>query len=228
MFFWDSTYIYLIIPALIITGIAQAKVSSTFAKYSKVSNSRGLTGAKVARRILDMNGLRDIPVEHIRGKLTDHYDPRTKVVRLSDAVYNSDSIAAVGVAAHEVGHAVQHAKGYVPLKLRNTIIPVTQIGSKMAIPLFFMGMIFAMEPLMRAGIVLFATVVAFQLVTLPVEFNASSRAMNTLVDTEMLAGEEVRGARKVLSAAAMTYVAALLMALAQLLRLIILTNRRSD
>lgn len=227
-FFWDSTSIYLIIPAAIICFIAQIKVKSTFNKYSKVENMRRLTGKDVARRILDMNGLNDIPVERVNGRLSDHYDPRARVVRLSDSVYNSTSVAAIGVAAHEIGHAVQHSVGYVPLKLRNSIIPVTQFGSKIAVPLFFAGLLFNQFNLMQLGILFFSFAVVFQLITLPVEFNASSRAIKTLTSTEILYGDEIKGAKKVLSAAALTYVGALIMSLAQLLRLMAIAGRRND
>lgn len=227
-FYFDSTYIYLIIPAAIICSIAQMMVTSTFNKYSKVANMRGLTGKDVARRILDMNGLQNVAIERVSGHLSDHYDPRTKVVRLSDSVYDSVSVAAIGVAAHETGHAIQHSVGYAPLKLRNSIIPITQFGSQLAIPLFLIGMISTLKYLMTVGILFFAFATLFQLITLPVEFNASRRAIKTLVSTEMLYGDEVTGAKKVLTAAALTYVGALIMSLMQLLRLIIIAGRRNN
>ena len=228
MFYFDSTYIYLILPAAIICSIAQMMVSSSFNKYSRVANARRLTGADVARRILDMNGLTDVRIERVSGNLTDHYDPRAKVVRLSDGVYGESSVAAVGVAAHETGHAIQHAVGYSPLKLRNAIIPITQFGSSLAMPLFLAGMIFSFGPLMSLGIIFFSFATLFQLVTLPVEFNASRRALATLEESEMLYGNEITGAKKVLTAAALTYVGALLMSLVQLLRLVIIAGRNRD
>ena len=228
MFYFDSTYIYLILPAAIICSIAQMMVSSSFNKYSRVANARRLTGADVARRILDMNGLSDVRIERVSGNLTDHYDPRAKVVRLSDGVYGESSVAAVGVAAHETGHAIQHAVGYSPLKLRNAIIPITQFGSSLAMPLFLAGMIFSFGPLMSLGIIFFSFATLFQLVTLPVEFNASRRALATLEESEMLYGNEITGAKKVLTAAALTYVGALLMSLVQLLRLVIIAGRNRD
>ncbi|MEG1448012.1 MAG: zinc metallopeptidase [Oscillospiraceae bacterium] len=227
-FYFDSTYIYLILPAAIICSIAQMRVTSTFNKYSRVSNARGLTGHDVARRILDMNGLQDVSVQRVSGHLSDHYDPRSKVVRLSDSVYDSTSVAAIGVAAHETGHAVQHAVGYAPLKIRNSIIPITQFGSTLAIPLFLAGMLFTIDILMTLGIVFFSLATLFQLITLPVEFNASRRAINTLVGTEILYGDEVTGAKKVLTAAALTYVGAMIMSLMQLLRLVIIAGRRNN
>lgn len=221
-------YFLYLLPALIVTIVAQVMVNRTYSKYSKVRNGRGYTGAMAARAILDSNGLQNVGIEHISGSLTDHYDPRTNVVRLSDSVYNSDSVAAIGVAAHEVGHAVQQNRGYVPMKIRAAIIPATQIGSKIAIPLFFIGLILSFEYLTTIGIILFSATVLFQLVTLPVEFNASRRALQTIEQDHFLEGEEVAGAKKVLSAAAMTYVAGLLMAIMQLLRLIAIAGRRND
>lgn len=222
----DSTYIILVIPAMLIALFAQMNVKSTFGRYSKLRNSRGLTGADVARAILLDNDLAQVQIERVPGQLTDHYDPRANVVRLSEAVYDSASVAAIGVAAHEVGHAIQYDKGYVPIKVRNAIIPVTRLGSTLAWPLALLGLLFSIEPLITAGILLFVAVVVFQLITLPVEFNASARAMRTLRDREILAGEELTGARKTLTAAALTYVAALIVAVANLLRLIALSNRR--
>lgn len=190
--FFDYYYLILVIPALLIAGWAQMRVSSTFAKYSKVHSSRRMTGEMAARRILDANGLQDVRIEHIRGNLTDHYDPSNAVVRLSDSVYSSDSVAALGVAAHECGHAVQHAKHYAPLTFRNAIIPITNFGSKISIPLIILGMIFY-GPLIDVGLMLFALVAVFQLVTLPVEFNASSRALATLEGQNFLDPAELRG-----------------------------------
>ncbi|MGN0625975.1 MAG: zinc metallopeptidase [Oscillospiraceae bacterium] len=226
---FDPYYWILIVPSLLLALWAQMMVSSNFKKYSQVYNRRGYTGADAARMILDNNGLYHVRIERVSGNLTDHYDPKAEVIRLSDSVYGSASVAAVGVAAHEAGHAVQHATGYLPIKIRSAIIPVTQIGSQLSIPLILLGFLFQLKPLVFAGILFYATAALFQLVTLPVEFNASSRAMKVLEQSEMLAGDELAGAGKVLRAAAMTYVAALLTALAQLLRLILIFGgRRRD
>ncbi|MDD3430246.1 MAG: zinc metallopeptidase [Oscillospiraceae bacterium] len=224
----DPYYIILVIPAMIFAAWAQMKVKSTFHKYSNVKMDSGLTGAAAARAILDRNGLTNVQIEHVAGNLSDHYDPRTNVVRLSDSVYNSNSVAAVGVAAHECGHAVQHAEGYFPIKIRTAIIPITQIGSNLAMPLVILGLFMGLEMLVNIGIILFASVALFQLVTLPVEFNASSRAVATLSQSGMVDNFEENGVKKVLTAAALTYVAALFVALANLLRLIALANRRRD
>ncbi|MBE7062430.1 MAG: zinc metallopeptidase [Ruminococcaceae bacterium] len=227
-FYYDPTYL-IVLPAILLAFYAQFKVQSTYTKFSQVQNRRGMTGAEVARRILDRNGLQHVRVERVSGNLTDHYDPRADVVRLSDGVYNSATIAAVGVAAHEVGHAVQHSSGYTPIKLRNTVLPVAQIGSTLAFPLVLLGFIFSgFEVLIPVGIVLYAAVVAFQLVTLPVELNASRRALNTVYEIGFLDGEETKGAKKVLSAAALTYIAAATSAILQLLRLLLLAGRRGD
>lgn len=223
----DMFYIILVMPALLFAMYAQTKVNSTFNKYRTVGNRRGFTGADVARKILDMNGLRNVTVERVAGNLTDHYDPRTNVVRLSDATYSSTSVAAIGVAAHEVGHAIQHAEGYAPIKVRNTIVPVVQIASYAAWPLAIIGLIMSFEKLAIAGIVMFAAVVFFQLITLPVEFNASSRALKTLGNYQILDSEELGASKKVLSAAAMTYVASAAVAVANLLRLILIVGGRN-
>lgn len=225
---FDWSYIIYVVPALILALWAQAKVKSTYARYSSVISRKGLTGAQAARAILDKNGLSDVRIEHIAGQLTDHYDPKTRIVRLSDNVYGSSSIAAIGVAAHEVGHAVQHATGYGFLKLRTAIIPVTNIGSSLSMPLILIGLLLNSASLAFAGIILFSLVAIFQLITLPVEFNASSRAISTLDSFGMLDAQELAGTRKVLSAAAMTYVAALAVSLAQLLRLVMLFGRRNN
>ncbi len=226
---FDPYYWILIVPSILLALWAQMMVSSNFKKYSAVYNRRGYTGADAARMILDSNGLYHIRIERIAGNLTDHYDPKAEVIRLSDSVYGSATVAAVGVAAHEAGHAVQHAVGYGPIKIRTAIIPVTRIGSTLSIPLILLGFVFQFQPLVLAGILFYATAALFQLVTLPVEFNASSRALKVLAQSEMLDTEELTGAKKVLSAAAMTYVAALLTALAQLLRLILIFGgRRRD
>ena len=223
MFFWDPTMIILI-PAVLISAYAQMKVSSTFNHYSQVPSHRGMTGADVARYILNQNGLHDVPIERIGGHLSDHYDPRSRVVRLSAEVYGSTSLAALGVAAHEVGHAVQHATGYLPLYVRNTVIPVTQIGSYLAMPLFFIGLFMSSPMLVEWGVLLFGGIVFFQLVTLPVEFNASSRAVATLGSEGFLDDTELKGTSKVLRAAALTYVAAALMAFLQLVRLVLISG----
>ena len=233
--FWGDWTILVLIPAMIFAFYAQSKVRSTFEKYAKVHNRRGLTGADAARRVLDANGLYHVRIERIRGHLTDHYDPRENVIRLSDATYASTGIAAVGVAAHEAGHAVQHAVGYVPVKVRTAIIPVTRFGSLLAMPLFIIGMIFAGgsyvgggigDIFMLTGILFFSFSTLFQLVTLPTEFNASTRAMKALEDGGLLASDELPAARSTLSAAAMTYVAALATSLASLLRLLLIFNGR--
>ena len=224
----DMTYLVLVLPAVLFSLWAQMKVNSTFSRYSKVRSLRGLTGAQAARYILDRNGLTHVRIEQVAGNLTDHFDPRTNVVRLSQSVYNVPSIAAVGVAAHECGHAVQYAVGYGPMKLRAAIIPATNFGSKLALPLILIGLLFNSTQLLLAGILLFSLTAVFQLVTLPVEFNASSRALRTLDQQGLLTQEELAGTRKVLTAAALTYVAALLVALAQLVRMLLLYNRRRD
>lgn len=223
MFFpFDSTMV-LLIPALILALYAQAKVRGAYARYSRVRSQSGLTGAQVARRLLDANGLSNVDIEMIGGTLSDHYDPRTQVLRLSEDVYRSDSIAAVGVAAHETGHALQHRSGYVPLSLRNRVVPVASFGSTLAWPLFFIGLFFTRGSfLMDLGIALFSAAVLFHIVTLPVEFNASRRALAMLGAQRYLTREEVDAARQVLNAAAWTYVAAATMAIMQLIRMLIL------
>lgn len=230
--FWGDWTVIILIPAMILAFWAQIKVDSTFKKYARISNRHGLTGAEAARRVLDAGGLYHIRIEQVAGHLTDHYDPRAGVIRLSASVYGSTGIAAVGVAAHEAGHACQHAEGYAPLKLRNAIIPITNIGSRLALPLFIIGLIFSAAPigewLMLLGILFFSFSTVFQLVTLPTEFNASGRALRVLEDGGLLATDELPAARATLKAAAMTYVAALAMSLAQLFRLILLFNNRRD
>ncbi len=223
--YWDSTIIILI-PAIIFSIAAQIMVKSAFSKYSKVRNSRGLTGADAAREILDRNGLSNVRIEHISGSLTDHYDPKANVIRLSDDVYGSATVAAVGVAAHEAGHAVQYAEGYYPIKIRNAIIPVTRFGSSLSTPLVILGLVLSWDFLITAGILLFCAVVLFQAITLPVEFNASGRALKTLRSSHFLEDDEMKGARSVLTAAAMTYVAAMLSALLSLVRLLVISGRR--
>ncbi|MBQ7007544.1 MAG: zinc metallopeptidase [Oscillospiraceae bacterium] len=225
----DTYYLILVIPAMIFSMWAQAKVNSTFKRYSQQRTYSGMTGYEAARRILAANGLYNVKVERVAGNLTDHYDPKTNVIRLSDSVFGSNSVAAVGVAAHEAGHAVQYAQNYAPIKLRSAIIPVTNIGSQLSIPLVLIGAFMGMDPLINIGLLLFATVAVFQLVTLPVEFNASRRAVNALEMSGSIGDEELYGVKKVLGAAAMTYVAALAVAVANLLRLILrFGGRRRD
>ena len=226
-YYFDTSWIILL-PAIILSLWAQAKVTSTFKKYSNVYNRFGYTGADAARKILDMNGLYSVKIEHISGDLTDHFDPRTNVVRLSDATYNSTSVGAIGVAAHEVGHAIQHATGYSPIRVRNAIVPAVNICNVMSMPLLLIGLLLSAPSLVEIGIVLFSATVVFQLITLPVEFNASRRALATLEGQNMLSPEEIGGASKVLKAAAMTYVAAAVSSILSLLRLILVFggNRR--
>ena len=224
MFWYDPTY-FLLIPGLLLALFAQAKVSSTFARWQQVRSRAGLSGAQMARLILDQNGAGDVRIERVPGKLTDHYDPQDGVLRLSDEVYSSGSVAALGVAAHEAGHAIQDAQDYAPLRIRATMVPVANIGSHAAIPLFMLGLIFSWEPLLRVGILCFSLAVVFYVVTLPVEFNASSRAVAVLSEG-FLPEDEVKGVKAVLSAAALTYVAAALQAVLQLLRLVLISNSR--
>ena len=223
----DYWYLILVVPTIIIAFIAQNKVTTAFRKYSKQKSTMGFTAAEVTRRILDSNGLYNVAIERVSGNLTDHYDPRTNVIRLSDSVYDSNSVAAIGVAAHEAGHAVQHAEKYLPIKIRNSIVPIANFGSSFAPILIILGIIFSFEPIVWIGIILYSAIAIFQLVTLPVEFNASSRALNTLGAMAILSDEELEGSKKVLSAAAMTYVAALITTLANLLRFILLTRGRN-
>ena len=224
---FDLYYLILVVPALLFASWAQMQVSSTFDQYSKVRSSRGITAAQVARRILDANRLQQVRVERIAGKLTDHFDPSSGVIRLSDDVYGSSSVAAIGVAAHECGHAVQHAQKYAPMQLRAAIIPVTNLGSKLSIPLFVAVMILIYQPLCNIGLLLFSLAAIFQLVTLPVEFDASARALRTLEKERFLESSELRGSKRVLKAAALTYVAALVVSLAQLLRLVLISRSRN-
>ena len=226
--FFDVYYLILVVPAFIFALWAQSRVNSTFNRYSKERTYSGMTGYESARRILDANGLRHVAIERISGHLTDHYDPRTNVIRLSDSVYNANTVAAVGVAAHEAGHAVQYACNYAPIKIRAAIIPVTQLGSTISMPLVIIGFFMGAQPLVNLGLLLFATVTVFQLVTLPVEFNASRRAVEALEMGGSVGDEELRGVKKVLGAAAMTYVAALAVSLANLLRLVLLFGGRRD
>jgi Zn-dependent membrane protease YugP len=223
----DPTFL-LLIPGIILAAYTQMKVKSTFAKFNSVYASRGMSADAVSRTLLDKFGLYLVRVERVRGELTDHYDPRTKVLRLSDSVGGSSSIAAIGVAAHEVGHAVQDKEGYAPLKFRNAFVPVANIGSMAAFPLFLIGLLMSAKPLIDLGIVLFSAVVIFHLVTLPVEFDASSRALRLLGGTGILTQNEISGAKSVLNAAALTYVAATVMAVMNLIRLLILARGRRD
>ena len=226
--YFDWTDLLFVVPALLISVWAQFKVSSAFSNYSKVLTSRGLTGAQASEYILRANGVSGVRIEHISGELTDHYDPTANVIRLSDAVYGSTSVAAVGVAAHETGHAIQYAVGYQPIKLRAAVIPVSRIGSVASWPLLMLGILFGLMPLVWLGIGFFCLATLFQVLTLPVEFNASSRALQAIDQWNILSPEEYTGAKKVLTAAALTYVAALLTSIMQLLRLLVIfSNRRS-
>ena len=233
MFFYgyDWTYLILVLPFVILSLIASQNVNSTFNKYSKIRSQRGLTGAQAAARVLQANGVTNVRIERISGQLTDHFDPKSNVIRLSDNVYDSNSVAAIGVACHEAGHAVQYAVGYGPIHLRAAIIPITNIGSKLAMPLILIGLLLEFfaeisNIFVVLGVICFSLSVVFQFVTLPVEFNASRRAINAISDSYILTDDELRGAKKTLTAAAMTYVAATAVALMQLLRLIMIFGRR--
>ena len=225
-FYIDYYYIVLVVPVIIISLIIQARLKSTYAKYSQVGNMRGITGSQAAKIVLDYYGVTDVQIHQASGKLTDHYDPTQKVIRLSEGVYGSNSIAAVGIACHEAGHAAQHAERYAPIKIRNSILPVCNIGQAVSIPLILIGLFSGFEPLIWIGIGFFSFTAIFQLVTLPVEFNASNRALSVIESNGLLSFEEKQGAAKVLRVAAMTYVAALAMSVANLLRLILNVNRR--
>jgi Zn-dependent membrane protease YugP len=227
-YFFDSWYFILVIPALLLSLIAQGMVKSTFSKYSQVPARSGYTGQTAARRILDQNNLFNVRIEHVPGNLTDHYDPRTQVLRLSDSTFGSNSIAAIGVAAHEAGHAIQHDAGYVPNQIRSGLVPIARIGSTLGPYMALFGFFLGWAPLINLGILLFAGAVLFYIVTLPVEFNASNRAISILETQAILSGNELDGARKVLRAAAMTYIASTLVAFANLLRLILLARGRND
>jgi len=228
---FDWTYLYIVLPCLLLSLWASAHVNGTFKKYAKVYTARRLTGAQAAQRVLYANGVSNVRIEHTAGNLTDHYDPRTNVIRLSDSVYDSTSAAAIGVACHEAGHAVQYATNYFPIKIRSLIIPITNIGSKLALPLILLGVLLSAVGqystiLIDIGIACFALSLVFQLVTLPVEFNASRRALRAIEEGELLTQDELLGAKRTLRAAAMTYVAATAVSLAQLLRLILLFGGR--
>lgn len=217
---------FIMIPVFIFALYCQMKVKTAFKKYSKIASSRGMTGADAAYQLLRLNGITDVRIKRIGGSLTDYYDPKKKEICLSEDVFSSRSVAAIGVACHEAGHACQHAQGYSALKIRNAVIPATRIGSYLGIPLALIGMFLYSDPLIYAGLVLYGLVVLFQLLTLPVEFNASRRALETIDSNGFLVGDEYNGAKKVLKAAALTYVAALVSALATLLRIILIINRR--
>ncbi|MCX5750534.1 MAG: zinc metallopeptidase [Candidatus Saganbacteria bacterium] len=225
--FYDPTFL-LLIPAIILAIYAQFKVKGTYAKYSQVQASSGITGAQLARELLSKGGIGEVAVESIPGDLSDHYDPRDKKLRLSETNYSDHSVAALGVVAHEVGHALQDAKNYAPLKIRNNFVPVASFGSNLAMPMFFIGLLMSYGPLMDLGIIAFSLAVAFQLITLPVEFNASKRALALLGDGRYLNQEELPMAKQVLNAAALTYVAATAMAVLNLIRLIALRSSRED
>lgn len=227
-FYYDTIYWIVLIPVIILTIYAQVKVSGNFNHYSKVRNRRGLTGAQAAYQVLRANGVADVEVRPCAGKLTDHYDPRDHTIYLSEPVYGAPTVAAVGVAAHEAGHAVQYAAGYGPVRIRSAIIPVTQFGSNFAFIALFLGLALYSQPVFAVGIVLFGLTTLFQLVTLPVEFDASARALGTIDGSGLLDGDERQGAKKVLTAAALTYVAALLMSLLQLLRYLLIFAGRDD
>ena len=224
---WDPTY-FLVIIGAVICLIASARVKSTFNKYAAYRSMSGMTGAQAAQRILNSAGIYDVRVQHISGNLTDHYNPMNKTLSLSDSVYNSTSIAAVGVAAHECGHAIQHQEGYAPLKLRSFSVPLANIGSRLSWPIIVLGLILGWSGLLEIGILLFVFVVAFQLITLPVEFDASHRAIRILEAKQLFGDQELQGAKKVLTAAALTYVAALASAILQLVRLILISRRNDD
>ncbi|EYE89276.1 zinc metallopeptidase [Fervidicella metallireducens AeB] len=227
MFYYDSSFIILI-PALLFSFYAQTKIQTTFNKYFKRRAFCGMSGAQVARKILDNNGLYNVQIELVRGKLSDHYDPAKRVLRLSEEVYYSDSLASIGIAAHEVGHAIQHQKSYAPLILRNSFVPVANIGSNLSWIFIIIGFAIRSLQLINFGILLFSAAVIFQIITLPVEFNASARALNQLEESSILNSQEIDGAKKVLNAAALTYVAATLVAISQLLRLILITRDSRD
>lgn len=228
-FYYDASYFYLILPAFLIAIAAQIAVKSAYKKMSRVYSKSGYSGAQAALAVLRYYGITDVRVEQCSGKLSDHYDPKNKVIRLSEGVFASTSISAIGIACHEAGHAAQHASAYLPIKIRNSILPVCQIGSYAGIPLAILGMVLSFEPLIFIGLLLYSFIMLFQLVTLPVELNASSRALSVIQDTGLLRDEaELTGAKKVLRAAAFTYIAALITALANLLRFVMIFTRRRD
>ncbi|HZK21828.1 MAG TPA: zinc metallopeptidase [Oscillospiraceae bacterium] len=222
----DNYYVVFVLIPLVISLIIQAKMKMTYRKYEKISSSRGMTGYMAAEMVLKRHRISNVSIEGVHGRLTDHFDPRVNVIRLSPQVYNGTSIAAISIACHEAGHAVQYNENYTPIKLRNTILPVTNIGSSLSFPLILLGLFFSIEPLIFIGIIFFSLVVIFHLVTLPVELNASSRALAAIDSYEMLSSDESKGAKKVLTAAALTYIAAFAASLAQLLRLILIFRDR--
>ncbi len=227
MFYIDWTYIILVLPFVLLSVLASAGVNSSFNRYSKVYSKRGLTAAQAAQRVLDSNGVSGVRIERVKGHLTDHFDPKTNVIRLSEQVYDSTSVASIGVACHEAGHAVQHAVGYIPVKVRTAIVPITNIGSRLSMPLILIGILLsylgsAYSIIAYIGVALFGLCVVFQLVTLPTEFNASRRALKAIESSRILDEKEAKGAKKVLSAAAMTYVAALAVSVMQMLRLLLI------
>ncbi len=226
--YWNSYWLYLVIvgPALLFAVVAQLKVKSNFKKYSQVMSSRGLTGANAALQVLSFYGIHNVQIERVSGKLSDHYDPKSNVIRLSNEVFSSTSVAAIGVACHEAGHAAQHAQGYAPIKFRNAIIPVCNIGSTLGIPIAIIGVFFGSDFLVNIGLAMYALIAVFQFITLPVEFNASRRAVDVISQTNILSEDELVGTKKVLTAAAMTYVAALATSLANLLRFVIMFSGR--
>lgn len=227
-YYYASNYYYviLVLPMILLSVIASVKVKSTFNKYSAFHSLRGLTGAQAASEVLRFYGITNVAIEHVAGELADHYDPKANVIRLSDKVYNSTSVAAIGVACHEAGHAAQYAEGYSPVKLRSMIYPACSIGSRIGFPLAILGIVFSFDFLVTLGVAFFGLAVLFQVVTLPVEFNASRRAVKVIDETGILQTEEIKGVKKVLTAAALTYVASLAVSLANLLRLVLLANRR--
>ena len=227
-YYYLSNYYYLIlvVPVVILSMIASARVNSSFKKYSQVFSTRNLTGAQAAFEVLRYYGITNVQIERVNGNLTDHYDPRTNVIRLSDSVYNSTSVAAIGVACHEAGHAAQYAQNYAPIKIRSLVLPVANLGSRAGIPLAILGFLLNFEILAMAGVIFFSFAVLFQLITLPVEFNASKRALDVISSADILSENEKTGAKKVLTAAAMTYVAALAVSIANLLRILLMFNRR--
>ncbi|MEE1244744.1 MAG: zinc metallopeptidase [Acutalibacteraceae bacterium] len=221
---FDPLYLYLVLPAILLSLIASMRVKTTFSKYSGIPAA--FNGADAARKVLESNGVTGVRIERVSGNLTDHFDPKTNVIRLSDSVYGSYSISAVGVAAHEAGHAVQHAVGYTPIKIRSAIFPVSSLGSRLSLPLLLIGLLFNFTFLMNLGVIFFGAALIFQLVTLPVEFNASARALGAIKVGGLLDEKQISGAKKVLTAAAMTYITSFLVSLTQFLRLLALTNRR--
>lgn len=225
-FIEDNYYIVFVVIPLIASLIIQAKMKMTYRKYERVASSRGMTGYMAAEMVLRQHRITSVAIEGVQGRLTDHFDPRTNIIRLSPQVYSGTSIAAISIACHEAGHAVQHSENYTPIKLRNAILPITNIGSSLSFPLILLGLFFSMDPLLLLGIIFFSFVVIFHLVTLPVEFNASSRALEAIDAYEMLSPDESKAAKKVLSAAALTYLAAFAVSLAQLLRLMLLFRGR--